>query len=223
MPRRASIRFAQAQTPIVAPATKFGGQPVWLQAPQWPLSATTGEPMQFIGQIALQEELFGAVQGQLAYIFMAPNADGALATWSPQHGENAVIIQPGGTPGVPTTGQPTGPSLQHEPWHEGGGLCEYEVALSYADEPDHIPMRDLMRLMDEDPEAYQAYVDAVAGPKLGGSPDWYQDEELPIEAPWQLLLQLHEDDAPFAINFGTGVAYVFIDVDGTHGRMLWQC
>ena len=34
--------------PITEPVSKLGGQPVWVDAPQWPLSRATGKPMSFV-------------------------------------------------------------------------------------------------------------------------------------------------------------------------------
>ena len=40
--------FVPATAPITAPVTKFGGQPVWLSAPQWPVNDAWDEPMRFL-------------------------------------------------------------------------------------------------------------------------------------------------------------------------------
>jgi hypothetical protein len=46
--------------------TKFGGQPVWLEAPQWPIGRANGKPMEFIGQVALDPQIFGNIPGKMA-------------------------------------------------------------------------------------------------------------------------------------------------------------
>ena len=63
MVKRASIEFVEESSPVRGLVTKFGGQPVWLEAPQWPVSRTTGEPMRFIGQVALGPDIFGPIDG----------------------------------------------------------------------------------------------------------------------------------------------------------------
>ncbi|MFJ2740318.1 hypothetical protein ACIO3O_11670 [Streptomyces sp. NPDC087440] len=80
------VEFVPAGRVVAEPVTKVGGQPVWLDAPQWPLSKDSGEPMEFIGQFELPGD-------RLAYVFMTENAPG---TFVPDGGENAVIVQPGG-------------------------------------------------------------------------------------------------------------------------------
>src|SRR5690349_5931465 len=94
MPKKKSIEFFEAKRPITELRTKFGGQPVWLEKPEWPLSKKLGEPMRFIGQIALEPELFGDIPGRMAYLFMTDDPD-VDNTWSADEGENALIIQPG--------------------------------------------------------------------------------------------------------------------------------
>lgn len=103
-----TISFHETREPIAALVTKFGGQPVWLGEPQWPLSRATGHPMRFICQIALDPDLFGAIPGRMAYVFMTDEERHVKGTWEPEGGENAVIIQPG-TPAVPTAPLATGP------------------------------------------------------------------------------------------------------------------
>src|SRR5687767_8256440 len=48
-----------SHSPISKPITKFGGQPVWINQAQWPISKKTEKPMMFIGQIKLEPGLFG--------------------------------------------------------------------------------------------------------------------------------------------------------------------
>jgi len=38
MPKKHCIAFEKVSTPITEPVTKFGGQPVWISDPQWPVS-----------------------------------------------------------------------------------------------------------------------------------------------------------------------------------------
>ena len=47
MKKKYEIEFVESPDPINEAVTKFGGEPVWIGEPQWPLSRTTGNPMQF--------------------------------------------------------------------------------------------------------------------------------------------------------------------------------
>ena len=88
------IELRQVAEPITRPETKFGGDPVWIDGPQWPLSRRYGCPMQFIGQVAIDPRVFPNAVARMAYIFMT-DLDGGDLTWDPDAGENAVILQPG--------------------------------------------------------------------------------------------------------------------------------
>ena len=88
---RLGLSFRPAAEPITTPDAKLGGQPVWLEAPQWPLSRTDGAPMMFIGQFPVPRS-----DGRIAYLFMTAEDPGLRETWDSEAGENAVIIQPGG-------------------------------------------------------------------------------------------------------------------------------
>lgn len=85
------IRFDPVNEAVREPVTKLGGQPVWLAEPQWPLSASQGTPMPFIGQFEIPGT--ATESPRLAYLFMTDDAEG---TWVATGGENALIIQPDG-------------------------------------------------------------------------------------------------------------------------------
>lgn len=84
------LRFEKCDEPVREPVTKLGGQPVWLEEPEWPLSAETGDPMRFIGQVRLPGE-----QVRLGYIFMTEDDGHGYETMDPEAGENAFFAQPG--------------------------------------------------------------------------------------------------------------------------------
>ena len=207
-----SINFNQARAPITALSTKFGGQPVWLEAAQWPLSATTGNPMKFICQIELNRDLYPQAQGKMAYIFMTDEEDETAETWDPEAGENAVIIQPGTLSSRTKVKNVTkGPTLDKE----------YEVVMHQKEELQLSEEVELNKLEDE---ALDAYYEIIGGNKIGGTPHFLQGEEYPEGNDWQLLLQLDSSQVPFEINFGDlGTGYVFINKEATVGRFLWQC
>jgi uncharacterized protein YwqG len=204
---RCSITFDEVTTPIREPATKFGGQPVWINRPTWPLSRETGRPMRFICQIALDPLIFGTIPTRMAYLFITDEQEFVDATYEPDGGENAVVLQPDESAG-PIFGQVEGPTLYRMVERPGldrlvAETCEFAVTLDIGE--------------DVEPE------DGFAN-KIGGTPNFLQNEEYPQGGPWRLLLQLDSGSVPFSINFGdAGVGYAFISEDGTIGKFLWQC
>ncbi|MEV6949542.1 hypothetical protein AB0N07_48125 [Streptomyces sp. NPDC051172] len=190
--------FVPAEGAVREAVTKVGGQPVWLEEPQWPLSRETGRPMEFLGQFALEG-------GRLAFLFMTGDereyVDG---TWEPEGGENALVIQPGGrVPDFVTVERRAeGPSAgrDHLPRHVDSG----EGSGEHSNE-------------EEDRRPWQF----LGGP--GVEPHWLQGDETPGDG-WQLVVQLDSGKLPFDVNFGdAGVGYAFLSPDGKEGRFLWQC
>lgn len=224
---RNTIEFKTTATPITEAVTKFGGQPNWLEEPQWPISAELDAPMRFICQIKLTEDRFPGCEGKMAYIFMTEDEEYVDGTWKPDGGENAVIIQPNGIHHVPVRNIATGPSLQNYIMVEGEELLqpvdvELSVVLTESEEPDFMSQA---KRYDLPLEEHEEYFDALEGNKIGGAPCFLQGDEFPDEQnEWMLLLQLDACDVPFSVNLGdSGVAYAFIRKDGTSGKFLWQC
>jgi uncharacterized protein YwqG len=221
--RSFSIGFKAVQDPITALVTKFGGQPVWLGEPEWPTSRSTGQQMQFIGQIALEQELFGDIPSQMAYLFMA-DEDDVDNTFEAEGGENAVILQPGvpTTPVCPLAVGPTVQTILDTAPLRMSVAWEYAAILTPRDEPDFTDQGVLWTNWDS--QAREAYWDAVKGNKIGGTPGFLQGDEFPGPGTWQLLLQLDSTKVPFDINFGdAGIGYAFIAGDGRIAKFLWQC
>ncbi len=225
MVKRASIEFVEASMPIRESVTKFGGQPVWLLAPQWPLSRETGRPMRFIGQVSLDPDLFGPVEGRMAYLFITDDDDYIDGTWEPDGGENAVIIQPGELL-VPAQDLAAGPTLYRmvsRPGHERlvAEPCEFVARLTLSDDAPFVSEQDLWQGDEESSRRYRA---ALGGNKIGGTPGFLQGDEFPGEEFRQLLLQLDSTGAPFCVNFGDcGIGYAFLSRQGHTGKFLWQC
>jgi hypothetical protein len=223
---RFAIEFNEVDAPLGAPVTKFGGQPHWLEAPQWPLSRESGEPMRFICQIRIPETL-STGSTRIAYVFMT-DGDGYIdGTWEPEGGENAVVVQPGGgSMLVECASIAEGPTLYRMVQTPGADRltpekCEFAVLLSEGAEPDFVT--EAVRWTHPEPETKE-YFDAIGGNKVGGTPMFIQGDEFPPAGPWNLLLQLDSTCVPFFINFGdAGVGYVFLSLDGKQGRLLWQC
>ena len=197
-------------TPITGPVTKFGGQPVWIDAPAWPLSRSTGRPMRFIGQAALPEA-FVAGGRRMAYFFMTNDADDYVdGTWEAEGGENAVILQPGPfEPIVDVAPVDTGPTLQKavdDPASPRRTFADVELAVD---------------LVEMDPASDEANLNLS---QWLGEPRWLQSEEVPAGGPWRFLMQIDSNSDSYVVNFGdAGVAYVFVAEDGSAARFLWQC
>ncbi|MFJ4469131.1 hypothetical protein ACIP2X_16785 [Streptomyces sp. NPDC089424] len=216
------IAFVRTGDVVREPVTKVGGQPVWLAEPQWPLSRSTGEPMEFLGQFALDD-------GRLAYLFMTDDEDDFIdGTYEPEAGENALVIQPEGRiPGfVRIDGRAVGPSagtdhLPHPSPDDAGGCAG---ASDEGDEGAEIAeITEIAEIAEDDVKGDDDSrpLQFLGGP--GIEPHWLQGEELPGEG-WRLVVQLDSCDLPFDVNFGdAGVGYAFLSPDGREGRFLWQC
>lgn len=227
MVNRKTINFVNSDSPILVPITKFGGQPNWLDEPQWPLSRELNIPMRFICQIELTADLFDGCTGKMAYIFMTDDEEYVDGTWESNGGENAVIIQPSGKPEVKVQNITSGPSLQNYVEVAGNDRLqpiEVELAVNFevTEDPEFIEETQRFEMTEADTEKYS---DTLSGNKIGGTPGFLQGDEFPNnEDDWQLLLQLDSCGVPFSINFGdSGIAYAFINQGGTVGKFLWQC
>lgn len=222
MVKKYTLRAREVSSPIVEPVTKLGGQPVWIGEPRWPLSRTLRAPMRFIGQFALDPELFGSCPARLAYLFMTEADDFVDGTWLPDGGENAVILQPGTWDG-PVAALTQGPTLATRVAEaDAGGTREepheYAVTMEPGEDPD---------TLDEDTfrerGAWDQYMDAVAESKLGGTPAFLQYPEYPGPGAWRLLVQLNALVVPAGPNFGDGgIGYAFLSEDGRVAKFLWQ-
>lgn len=205
MKKTLAMQFTVSEEPIRSPKTKFGGQPVWLNEPQWPFDAS-GNPLHFVCQIAIDNTLFPEAEGKMAYVFMS-NADDA-ETWDPEFSDNAVIVQPGMLPNIKIEHLSEGPTLLDK---------EYDVELRLKQEPYNVAPD----LLDED--SYKEYVRDLSINKIGGTPLFIQGDEYP-KGFERLLMQLNSTDVPFDINFGdSGTGYVFINATATQAKFLWQC
>jgi hypothetical protein len=218
-----TLHFHPTPSPIREPITKFGGQPVWLREPAWPLSRSTRNPMCFIAQIRLPASMQSGGQ-QMAYIFMTD--DGKVDnTWNPEAGENAVILQPGPfTPIVDTEPHSTGQTplarkvIRPTLWQRLQGKRGREKLL---------PVELAVRETPESSTPASNTEPHTFGTRIGGQPEWLQNEECPPIQDgknWVFLAQIDSTCPAFDVNFGdSGVAYIFLREDGQAARMLWQC
>lgn len=223
MLRAYSLSFKPSQGPCREPVSKFGGQPVWLQKPEWPVSASTGEQMKFICQLVLYPEIFGQIPGRMAYIFMTDLEGQVVPNWDAEAGENAVICQPGRPWKGRTVPATVGPTL-YEFIEVPGEVdlhprpCEFLVDLHRRTDPDFI---DEVQRSAMDDASFERYSAEIEGNKVGGTPAFLQEDAKPASG--HLLLQLDSTKVPFYLNFGDcGVGYAFISPDGTVGKFLFQ-
>ena len=218
--------------PITELVTKFGGQPVWLRNPTWPLAPGTGEPMEFVAQVRLDPELFGNQQETMAYLFVADSV-WSEDTWDPDSGESAVVVQPGDLPAVPTVARREGPMLHHLCNERGGPepapaeSCEFGALAIPGVDPAPVST-ETVRRWNADPwlEYQEKAAGALGTPrgiKVGGDAYFYRDwpAELPPDR-WRLLLQI-DGGLPFFLNLGTdGIGYVLIRNDLRAGVFFWE-
>lgn len=227
MPKKHRLVFHPVSSPISKPVTKFGGQPIWVAGPQWPLSRQTGNPMRFVCQIALNQALFPGVQAQMAYLFLTDEEDGNIVdgTYEPDGGENAVILQPGVT-NVPTKELAPGPTLYRMVEKEGHNLlqpqpCEFAVTVIEEEDIEFVPEVERWKMSEEEGKDVSGKLDEN---KIGGTPVFMQGDEFPFPGRSRLLLQLDSCSVPFSINFGdAGVGYAFLNETGDQAKFLWQC
>lgn len=217
-PRLTITNLQPASSPITDPVTKFGGQPTWLTEPQWPISEAWDVPMRFLCQIEIPS--FLSSTRRLAYIFVTHPDFGEdffdPDIIFPDGGENAVILQPGGTYGGETQALVHGPTL----YLKSGQPAEFEVELCEQNDPAFIPREEYVR-MGADPAG--AYFEAIQGNKIGGIPAFFQGDEWPSEGSWNLLLQLETNRLPFHFNLGASpLAFAFVNQQCTEGRFLVQ-
>ncbi|MEU6018296.1 hypothetical protein ABZ826_31005 [Streptomyces sp. NPDC047515] len=213
--------FSVTGRPISTPTTKFGGQPVWLTGPQWPISAAWDRPMRFVGQIELGPVLGAADQGKMAYVFVTHADHGEDDFFDPDvidpdGGENAVIVQPGGDYAGPVRPLATGPGI----YSRDGSPVEFTVGLRPVGEPDPMTDEELEALPAADRDRY---VERIDGAKIGGTPSFFQGDEWPDGGPWLLLLQLDSNWMPFHLNLGSSPrVFAFVSEDGAQGKLLVQ-
>ncbi|MET8149047.1 hypothetical protein ACIBSW_15775 [Actinoplanes sp. NPDC049668] len=187
-----------APEPVAEPISKMGGQPVWLEEPQWPLSRNLGTPMSFIAQFQ--------VPAGLAYVFMTDATEHVDEdTWAPDGGENAVIVQRDGR--LPVLGV-YGPMVKVY-----GSADPRPIDVSAQATGPTVATDHRLAVAPDDAGGYQFG---------GGAPLWLQNPEVPGEG-YRFLIQLDSDQLPFPISFGdAGIGYVFLSPDLREGRFLWQ-
>jgi hypothetical protein len=222
------MRLRMAEEPVTVPVSKFGGQPVWLQEPAWPVDPQTGKPLVFIAQFQVPGD-----EVRLAYLFLAED-DGVMGM-DPTSGEAVVLIQPHGrVPPFAVIG-PVG-TRGRSLWR--WGRDETQIPAEWLVELEPVPP-DMGAAADHHAAWWRFIrhdgpeVGLPAGDEpedfLGGTavlPNgrvWGLDDDS-----WLFLCQFTDrgeepGDDPFFLNFGYGSGFIFLSPDHREGRFLADC
>ena len=183
--------------PITTPTSKFGGQPVWLNTPHWPLDAKGGKPMLFMGQIALEEALFPGAAGTVAYLFVGAQAQPLY------HSAIGVVLQRQDGALVGTSAhdaeawvqKATGPAIfeldaQRQPVYK-----EYKMVFGPLVEEAAVAVQERVGWDDLEVESgYHFTHPELAGNKIGGQPLYIEGKSVPHDYftndQWLHFLQL---------------------------------
>jgi hypothetical protein len=193
------------QVPIAEPVTKFGGQPVWLASPTWPLT-DVGTPITFVAQFRLPWR-----DEALAYLFLDLAGFGMS-----EDGSAASFVQPESPPTVPYEARTTGPTYPRErssdpSWFRvdvSRELIESVPDLTPGFDPEDWDAEPLGRDDDRDRN------------KLGGTPRWLQGDEHPGDG-HRFVFQFSAGQIGYELG-DAAECYGFVDPDG-QGIFTWQC
>lgn len=237
MSLKTQFQIAESPTEISEPITKFGGQPVWIAEPSWPLDPETGEQMLFLGQIALNQELFPDSNNTMVYLFFGEESE-------PIYNEAfAVVIQT--SENVHTIGdelefvtEATGPTIYELDEDRQPIYKEYRVILNSVENEESIPIEERYTINDLDYDTgFQFSRPELAGNKIGGQPLYIEGLDTPPEQfnsnEWLLLLQLapmrgywdnlQSNFYPFHMELGEfGILTVFISKNYTDAKCCIQ-
>lgn len=228
MPLKTKFQIVESPTKIVEPVTKFGGQPVWISQPSWPLSPETDEQMLFLGQIYLHEELFPNNNGTIVYLFISGDVEILYKE------ATAAVIQT--SESVYTSGddieflsEATGSTIYELDENRQPVYKEYRVILNPVENEDPILLEERYKRNNLDLDTgYQFSRPELAGNKIGGQPLYIEGLTTPPEIfksqEWLLLLQLAPTQGywnnlqpnfyPFSMELGEfGILTVFISQD----------
>ncbi|MGY4393992.1 hypothetical protein [Streptomyces sp. TE12347] len=224
---RVRMSFRAAREPVTEPVSKFGGQPVWLDGPAWPVHPRSGEPLVFIGQFRVPGD-----EVRLAYLFLHEEGMDMAGT-APEDGEAVVLVQPGGrTPSFASVGAPGTRGRTLWRW----GPDEEEVPVEWLTDLTPIPPE-----LDEAANQAAAFARYLRGegpdvevpdgqwPEdfLGGEALYPNHQAFGVDPGWLFLCQFQDrgeaKDDPFFLNFGYGSGFLFLSSDHLEGRFMWDC
>ena len=195
MPLRTRFQFIESRTKILEPITKFGGQPVWINRPYWPIEYETDEKMLFLGQIELNRQLFPGSNGEMVYIFFGeasePLSDRSVGIVI----QTSESIHTNEDDELQFVSETTGPAIYELGKNDRLVYKEYQVLLEALEEEESIPLEKRFTIYDYDDESgFQFSKPSLAGNKIGGQPLYIEGLDDPPEEfnseQWLLLLQL---------------------------------
>jgi uncharacterized protein YwqG len=212
MPQKLTITgFHEVIEPITELETKFGGQPVWLENPMYPVNPVTQEPIPFLCQIKLEPKIFGQIEAKMAYIFFDTGESIDWDNW-------AVVFQPGEYEILDGNGN----KLEHN--HLTGNQLpeqirkEFKVKLSFDSDKDFVVEDQRLEWSFEE---FQDFQQQFFGQKIGGTPALYVDWMAPNSdlTDWNLLLQIDANsDAGFPLEIDglsdNGLLWFYISKNG---------
>jgi len=233
------VAFEEVDSPILEPVTKFGGQPVWLEKPCWPIFLETGAKVPFFAQIALEPDLFGDIAAKMAYIFYSDQSEDPT--------ESFTVLQPGAY-GGPFVSESEGPTLvkvvdSADPPYWKGASTECRVTLTPQEDSEYVPFPPFSfesaaedeesgdsSSDDADGEDFESMGEHV-GHKVGGTPNLWEDQFMPEGGmtEWSLLLQMESEDEtelkpPFCVGYGDGgCGWWFLSKDGLRTMFTSVC
>jgi len=206
---RWSFELESVDEPIVESISKFGGQPVWISDPTWPLSVD-GAPATFLAQFKIPG------RDGLAYVFLD---DAYIQTADEEIHWGVVIVQPGPVP-ISFVATPSGPTFWTDSTQTPGPerylsrriprQVESRVVLERGlDFDDWTILLDDMEPHGDDDRDWN---------KVGGNPRWLQGDEMPDEPGWRFLFQFTAAKVGHELADGAEV-YGLIHDDG-RGRLI---
>ncbi|MER7176494.1 hypothetical protein [Streptomyces mesophilus] len=203
--------------------TRLGGQPVWVEGPQWPVDPYEDELAPFMGQFKVPAQEGGGGKDRTVYLFAIGFS-----------GEHATVVQPGGhvTESFEIRDSATGPTELDRPhllrvaeevdFAEARQAAERQLEPVEGEDEDDWEWRlqEAVEARQKDAEG-SIRMDQLGGP--GVVPVWLQGDYTPAEG-WQLVAQFDSCNLPFDVNFGdTGVGYLFLSPDGEKAEFFYQC
>lgn len=215
------IGFQKVQNKITEPMTKFGGQPIWIDKAQWPISiGWENRKMMFVGQIYIDKNMFEFEKDFMAYIFVTHPKDSMDTFFDPDvtewdGGENAVILQTFENVHIPDMEVEEGPCI----FDEKNMRYEYIPILRQGYDPEFLTREEFCSLEIDQQDKYFTAIDSS---KIGGTPNFFRGDAWPI-GEWKLLLQLKCNFLPFELRLGgMPIMYVFIEKNLKKAGLLVQ-
>lgn len=220
---------------------KFGGLPWGFPREKWPSCAICGQPMNHICQLNHHKDRLDlGKEGRVLFSFQCDNSASNCQSWRKDSGANYVCI-------LEKSELAPGPRFTKDNPY---ALYFESVVVSWHEEHDAVPSElernffDDTLLMELPDEIYEAPKQIT---RLGSVPSFIQNADEAPKFPWRFILQMTDYfafDMPISDdllsganvsyrdgrcyvdgpNFGTGIAYVFINTaeDTAKGLMFSQ-